>query len=87
MPDPSGLERACAARMSHIKINLKGVTNMVKCNDRCVPCCDFCIYVIHDEFEYDNEIISGEPIGCMLHTNSEFTGSYCNDFHCFNSPN
>lgn len=24
---------------------------MILCNKNCIPCCDYCIYVIHDEWD------------------------------------
>ena len=62
---------------------------MVKCSENCTPCCDFCIYVVH-EIYYDEELgdIKGGPIRCDLHHDEkhdmicEFCG-WCDDFHCF----
>ena len=61
---------------------------MVLCNKDCIPCCDFCIYAIHDEWEENGKKITGGPIGCNEHpdqehqTIAEGCGS-CPDFHCF----
>lgn len=63
---------------------------MVKCNDDCIPCCDFCIHSEHEYFESNGKIVKGGPIGCLLHTDEEHQqiaegcGS-CEDFHCFNA--
>lgn len=69
---------------------------MILCNKRCIPCCDFCLYAIHDEWdEYINYIkapqhITGGPIGCTLHNDKKHQeiakgcGS-CDDFHCCNA--
>ena len=63
---------------------------MIKCNEVCVPCCDFCIYAVHEMFE-DEELggtIYGGPVHCELHPDKEHDricescGS-CDDFHCF----
>lgn len=59
---------------------------MIKCNEDCIPCCDFCIYAEHEMLE-DN--IIGGPIGCRLHPEQEYQWkaeacSYCKNFHCFN---
>jgi len=63
---------------------------MVKCSENCTPCCDFCIYAVH-EIYYDEKFggdIKGGPIRCDLHHDKkhdmicEFCG-WCDDFHCF----
>lgn len=63
---------------------------MVLCSDNCIPCCDFCIHVVHDEFVYPDgsDIITGGPIGCTLHPDKKHQEiaegcGYCDDFHCF----
>jgi hypothetical protein len=61
---------------------------MIKCNDDCIPCCDFCIHAIHEEFEHNGDTILGGPIGCSLHEDTEHQDiaeacGYCEDFHCF----
>ena len=63
---------------------------MIKCNNSCTPCCDFCIHVIHEVFTDDvtGEEITGSPIACKLHNDEEHNTlcescSYCDDFHCF----
>ena len=61
---------------------------MIKCSKKCIPCCDFCIYAIHDEWEENGKKITGGPIGCKKHTDEKYQiiaedcGS-CPDFHCF----
>ena len=63
---------------------------MVKCNESCIPCCDFCIYAVHEEFE-DKELggtIHGGPIHCEKHPDEEHdriceSCGFCDDFHCF----
>lgn len=65
---------------------------MIKCSVECEPCCDFCIYAIHEEFESHEEIVKGGPIGCRLHEDQEHQEiaeqrSYCDDFHCFLAKN
>ena len=63
---------------------------MVKCSDDCIPCCDFCIHAVHEDFEDNGKIIRGGPIGCKKHPDKEHANialgcGYCNDFHCFNA--
>ena len=64
---------------------------MIKCDENCVPCCDYCIYCEHEEIvdqDEENEWISiGASIGCKLHEDEEHQDlaifcSYCDDFHC-----
>ena len=65
---------------------------MILCNNDCEPCCDFCIYAIHDEFELNGHTEIGGPIECKLHRDkehqeiAEYCG-YCDDFHCFLTNN
>ena len=61
---------------------------MVLCNNDCIPCCDFCVYAIHETEEIDGEIVKLSPIGCSLHTDKGHQDiadscSYCEDYHCF----
>ena len=65
---------------------------MKLCNPKCVPCCDFCIYAIHDEWDDDYEHCIGGPMACKLHKDVEHKAiaescSYCEDFHCFRVSN
>lgn len=58
---------------------------MKLCSESCIPCCDFCIFCIHEFYEN----IKCEPISCYLHQDYEHQEkargcSYCKDFHCFN---
>ena len=63
---------------------------MIKCSKECTPCCDFCIYAVHELLE-DEDLggtIYGGPIHCELHPDEEHdktceSCSYCEDFHCF----
>lgn len=62
---------------------------MKKCNDECIPCCDFCVHVIHDEVEFVDGVTFTSPIGCNkwdddFHQELAESCSYCEDFHCFN---
>ena len=64
---------------------------MILCNKDCMPCCDFCIYAIHEEWLEDGKKIIGGPEGCRLHIDEEHQKiaqglGYCKDFHCFNVP-
>lgn len=44
---------------------------MVLC-DKCeIPCCDFCIYVIHEMGEINGKIVSLAQTGCSLHKDKE----------------
>ena len=61
---------------------------MILCNKDCIPCCDFCIYVIHEMLEVDGQMVKCEPIGCKLHTDEKHQNiavncCYCEDYHCF----
>lgn len=61
---------------------------MVLCNNECTPCCDFCIYAIHDKWEENGREIVGGPIGCTKHDDQHHQEiaedcGYCEDFHCF----
>lgn len=62
---------------------------VILCNEDCVPCCDFCIYAIHEEWNDERgEHHIGGPIGCRLHTDQEHQDiaegcGYCDDYHCF----
>lgn len=61
---------------------------MILCDKDCIPCCDFCIYALHDKFTENGIEITGGPIGCNKHNDKEHQeiaescGS-CPDFHCF----
>lgn len=63
---------------------------MVKCSYDCIPCCDFCIYAVHEEFEDNGKMIRCGPVGCKKHPDKEHEDvavgcGYCEDFHCFNA--
>lgn len=58
---------------------------MIKCSEFCIPCCDFCRYVVHAIAEDENIC---EPLGCYLHQDYKHQreidcGGYCEDFYCF----
>lgn len=63
---------------------------MIKCNEKCVPCCDFCVYAVRETFE-DKALggtIYGGPVHCDLHPDEKHdriceSCGYCDDFHCF----
>ena len=64
---------------------------MILCNKDCMPCGDFCIYAIHEEFEENGKLIKGGPVGCKKHQDEEHqeiaeSCGYCPDYHCFNIP-
>lgn len=66
------------------------VIYMIKCSEKCIPCCDYCIHCIHELFEWEGKIVNGAPIGCSKHLDdihqkkAEGCG-YCEDFHCCNA--
>ena len=40
---------------------------MKKCGEDCIPCCDYCKYVVHEVIEFENNKVVGGPIFCKLH--------------------
>lgn len=63
---------------------------MVKCGKNCYPCCDFCIYAVHEILEDEDGAWYGEPFSCDLHKDAYHDMScescgYCDDFHCVNA--
>ena len=40
---------------------------MKKCGEDCIPCCDYCKYVVHEVIEFENNKVLGGPIFCKLH--------------------
>ena len=61
---------------------------MVLCNEDCIPCCDFCLYSIHERTYFDGELINGGPVGCIKHPDAEHQEiaencGHCDDFYCF----
>ena len=63
---------------------------MILCSDECVPCCDYCIYAIHEEIEVEGNVIKGGPIGCKKNSDEKHQeiaqwSGYCKDFHCINA--
>lgn len=61
---------------------------MILCCNECIPCCDFCKYVIHDFWLDDNcNVVKGGPIGCRAHEEELYqkvaeAAGYCSEFHC-----
>lgn len=60
---------------------------MILCDDNCVPCCDFCLHAINDEWDENGGHYVGGPIGCALHNDAEHQeiadwNGKCDDFHC-----
>jgi hypothetical protein len=63
---------------------------MVKCGDQCTPCCDFCVFAVHETWE-DKELggtVYGGPIHCEKHPDKKHdliceNCGYCEDFYCF----
>ena len=35
---------------------------MKKCGEDCIPCCDYCKYVVHEVIEFENNKVVGGPI-------------------------
>ena len=35
---------------------------MKKCSEECIPCCDYCKYVVHEVIEFENDKVVGGPI-------------------------
>ena len=63
---------------------------MKKCGIDCIPCCDFCIHAIHEEYEIDGKCYMGGPIGCTLHNDEKHQNiammcGNCSDFICCNT--
>ena len=63
---------------------------MILCNEGCIPCCDFCLYVRHEFIPVDDKIVVGGPIGCLKHKDIEHQEiaegcGYCDDYHCINA--
>ena len=61
---------------------------MVLCNKDCIPCCDFCIYCMHERVVVNGKMVDAEPVGCFKHPDIEHqeiaeSCGYCDDFHCF----
>ena len=40
---------------------------MKKCGEDCIPCCDYCKYVVHEVIEFERGKGIGGPIFCKLH--------------------
>lgn len=59
---------------------------MIKCNDGCIPCCDYC-----KDARYEWQPIVGKvAIGCRRHEDEKHQQiavnlGYCEDFHCENA--
>lgn len=58
---------------------------MRKCSEDCIPCCDYCKYVVHEEIKFENNKVLGASIFCKLHLDEEHMWlvrgySYCEDF-------
>lgn len=63
---------------------------MRKCSEECIPCCDYCKYVVHEKIEFENGKVIGSPIFCALHLDKEHIklarkSGYCKDFWCRNA--
>ena len=62
---------------------------MILCNKECIPCCDYCIHVVHLMGEINGKTVGLAPISCRLHNDKEHNYiavgcGYCEDFHCEN---
>ena len=63
---------------------------MILCNKDCIPCCNFCLYSMHERIPVDGKMINGTPIECFKHPDIEHQEiaencEYCDDFHCFSA--
>ena len=68
---------------------------MKLCSKHCKPCCDFCRYVIHAEFDAKDETgeyhhIISAPIGCTFSDDKFYQSTaqdnwYCEEFFCKNA--
>lgn len=41
---------------------------MNRCGEDCIPCCDYCKYVVHNELEFENNKVLGDPIFFVNYT-------------------
>lgn len=62
---------------------------MTLCNKDCIPCCDYCLYSMHERIPYNGKMINGGCVGCFKHPDIEHQSiavgcGYCEDFHCMN---
>jgi len=62
---------------------------MILCNKDCIPCCDYCLYSMHELFPYNGKMINGAPVGCFKNEDAEHQKiaeccGYCEDFQCMN---
>lgn len=63
---------------------------MILCNDDCIPCCDYCLYSMHERIPINGKMIDAGPVGCFKHDDAEHHNiargcGYCEDFHCKNA--
>lgn len=64
---------------------------MILCSKTCIPCCDFCIYVIYDVIGVTPDgigFINGGPVDCglykdKLHEKIAEANGKCNHFQCY----
>lgn len=58
---------------------------MIKCDESCIPCCDYCIHA-----QYERQPIAGRIVtGCAKHEDDKHKKmarnlGYCEDFCCIN---
>lgn len=61
---------------------------MTLCGDGCIPCCDYCIYAIHDLWTDDMGVVYDQgACGCKKHLDPEHqeivdARGHCEDFYC-----
>lgn len=60
---------------------------MIICSKECIPCCDFCIHVIHGTLDKN---FTTSPIGCGFHDDNRhqeeaWACGACNDFKCISA--
>ena len=60
------------------------------CNEKCIPCCAYCRFVMKEIIYYNKKKILGGPVGCFKHPDEEHNkiaescGS-CKSFSCINA--
>lgn len=65
---------------------------MVKCNQECIPICDFCQYAIHEVLEDTHDIghpyCLSAPVDCLKHPHDPNIDDcyWCDDYRCCLAP-
>lgn len=63
---------------------------MKRCSEDCIPCCDYCKYIVHEVIEFENDKVVCGPIFCKLHLDEEHRRlaercKSCEDFWCMSA--